>query len=91
MAHTKRKIAELASPSPTDHDTEEASSDEDQQPIQADCVECLFQVECLQQPAATYSSSSSVQKMDNVFIVRPTTIWDSMTRYSNFIGELPCD
>jgi hypothetical protein len=88
MASTKRKLAELASPSITDHDTEGAASDEDQQPIQADCVECLFQVESLQQPAAASSSSSSPQKMDNVFIVRPTTIWDSMTRYTNFVGEL---
>ena len=87
MTPPKRKIAELASPSPTDHSAEEASSDEEQQEIQADITECLFQVDCFQQPSPNSSSLTSTQKTDTVYIVRPTTIWAALKKYSNFVSK----
>ena len=89
MAPRKRKIAELASPSPTDRSAEEASSDDEQQEMQADATECLFQIDCFQQPSPKSSFSSSPQKMDNVYIVRPTTIWAALKNYDNFVSKPP--
>lgn len=51
-------------------------------------LECIFQVETLRQ-AATNSISAS-EGMNSVYIVYPTAIWDSMSRFKNFSGKCSC-
>ena len=61
---------------------EEDTGDEDHDGGYPDDLECLFQVERLQQAADDSTSNSG--EMRTVYILRPATLWDSLTEYWTF-------